>query len=67
MAADLMNTLRAAGADVQVAEKSTWVDGLKGVALIVVLVASWIFMMRRKTRPGRDTNPSNQPSPGAIG
>jgi cell division protease FtsH len=65
---NLMNSLRAAGVDVQVAQGTTATNAIVNVLPIMVLVGFWIYMVRRQAqrRAAVTANP-NTPSPGALG
>lgn len=67
----LMATLREQGASLLVSEgaNSGPMNFIVGIVPILLLVAFWIYMMRRiqRARAKRDSSLPNQPSPGALG
>lgn len=62
----LLDKLRQDGVDVQVSEeKNSAANFIIGIAPIILLVGLWLFMMRMRMR--QNSNPPNQPTPGALG
>ena len=64
-AASLMNTLRAEGTQVEVAEAASMVSYVVDVLPVLLLIGFWIYMSRSRMK--RDRTGPNQSSPGALG